>query len=287
VEGNRSAEESAGERAGSRRAGGARPLHVVVTGASTGIGEALAREWARAGASLTLVSRRKARLDELAAELGVETFVAAADLTDVEQATAWLPDAERALGPVDVLVNNAGVQIIAAATACDSTACEAMLRLNVHTPLRLTRAVLPGMIARGRGAIVDIASMAALTPMPGMLYYNAAKGALATASEGLRGELRGTGVHVVTVYPGPVLTDMARRGFEIYEQTLATKLSPVGDAAVLARLVRRAVERRRARVIYPRSYAVALWFPRLSRWFTARFSPPLRALPAASDEPRT
>ncbi len=256
-------------------------LHVVVTGASAGIGEAVAREYGRAGAALTLVARRKDNLDRIAAETGAETFVVEADLGDVEHATDWLAEAERRLGPIDVLVNNAGVQIIANAVDCDTKRCEDMLRLNVMTPMRLTRAVLPGMIARGRGAIVDVASMAALTPMPGMFYYNASKAALGNASEGLRGELRHTGVHVLTVYPGPVETDMARRGYEIYEPTLAARYSPVGDAGELARMIRRGVERRRARIVYPRAYAVALWFPRISRWVTARLSPPLRSLPPA------
>jgi short-subunit dehydrogenase len=257
-------------------------MHVAITGASRGIGEALVREYAGLGASVTLVARAKDRLEQIAAEVKGKTFVVGADLADVEHACDWLAPAEEALGPIDVLVNNAGVQVIAPAASCDTDRCEDMLRLNVHTPMRLTRAVLPGMIARKSGTIVDIASMAALTPMPGMYYYNAAKGALGNASEGLRGELRGTGVHVVTVYPGPVDTDMARRGYEIYEKTWATSFSPVGKTEELARLVRRAVERRRPRVVYPRVYAVARWFPNLSRWFTARFSPPLRALPPPS-----
>lgn len=254
-------------------------MHVVVTGASAGIGEAIARAFAAKGAKLTLVARRRDRLDELARELGVETSVHGVDLTDPQRAADFIEPAEKALGPIDVLVNNAGVQLIAPTPGFDVEAGERMLRLNVHTPLRLTVALLPKMIARGKGCIVDVASMAGLTPMPGMYYYNATKGALGNASEGLRGELRGTGVHVVTVYPGPVDTDMGRRGYERYEPTLATRLSPLGRADELGRLVVRAVERRRPRVVYPRMYGVALWFPRLSRWFTARFSPPIKALP--------
>ncbi|MEJ7734468.1 MAG: SDR family NAD(P)-dependent oxidoreductase [Polyangiaceae bacterium] len=247
---------------------------MVVTGASAGIGEAIAREYGRAGAALTLVARRKGNLDRIAAETGAETFVVEADLGDVEHATDGLAEAERRLGPVDVLVNNAGVQIIANAVDCDTKRCEDMLRLNVMTPMRLTRAVLPGMIARGRGAIVDVASMAALTPMPGMFCH--LEGGARHGPEAC-GELRHTGVHVLTVCPGPVETDMARRGYEIYEPTMAARYSPVGNASELARMIRRGVERRRARIIYPRAYAVALWFPRISRWVTARLSPPLRA----------
>lgn len=256
-------------------------MHVVVTGASAGIGEAIARAFAAKGAKLTLVARRRERLDELARELGVETSVHVVDLTDPEHATEFLEPAEEALGPIDVLVNNAGVQIIAPASGFDVEAGERMLRLNVHTPLRLTVALLPKMIARGSGCIVDVASMAGLTPMPGMYYYNATKGALGNASEGLRGELRGTGVHVVTVYPGPVDTDMGRRGYERYEPTWSARLSPLGRADELGRMVVRAVERKKPRIVYPRMYGVALWFPRIARWFAARFSPPIKALPRA------
>jgi short-subunit dehydrogenase len=251
-------------------------MHVAVTGASAGIGEALVRAYVRRGARVTLVARRKERLSQIAGEVGGETFVVAADLADVERAVDWIAPAEEALGPIDVLVNNAGVQIIEPAELSLPARTEELLRLNVHTPMRLTCAVLPKMLARKSGTIVDIASMAALTPMPGMFYYNAAKGGLANASEGLRGELRGTGVHVLTVYPGPVDTDMGRRGFERYEPTLSTRLSPVGTSEALAELICRAVERKKARIIYPRAYGIALWFPRLSRWFTARFSPPIR-----------
>jgi len=261
-------------------------MHVAITGASVGIGEALAHAFAREGASLSLVARRKERLDAIAGALaGTKVFVHEADLSVSERAADWIAPAEEALGPIDVLINNAGVQHIEPAELADVEGGERLLRLNVFTPLRLVRAVLPGMIARGRGTIVDIASMAAITPMPGMYYYNASKGALANASEGLRGELRGTGVHVVTVYPGPVDTDMGRNGYEKYEPSLATRLSPVGRADELARLVVRAVLRRRARVVYPRSYGVALLFPRLSRWFTARFSPPVKRLPEGSTRP--
>ncbi|MCA9720296.1 MAG: SDR family NAD(P)-dependent oxidoreductase, partial [Myxococcales bacterium] len=88
-------------------------MHVAVTGASTGIGEAIARELASAGASVTLVARRRARLEQLAGELP-RAHVVTRDLADLTQAADWIDEAERALGPIDVLINNAGVQIIGA-----------------------------------------------------------------------------------------------------------------------------------------------------------------------------
>lgn len=250
-------------------------MHVIVTGASAGIGEAIARAFAAAGAKLTLVARRADRLAALAGELGVETHVVGRDLSDPEQATDWLPAAEASLGPPDVLVNNAGMQIIGPTAAADPDRGEQLLRLNVFAPFRLTRAVLPGMLERRRGTIVDIASMAALAPTPGMYYYNASKGALAAASEALRGELRGTGVHVVTVYPGIIPTDMGAAGLVKYKASAALKLQPQGTTTKLAVLVREAVEKRRARVIYPRLNVLARHLPATTRWFMDRFTPAL------------
>jgi short-subunit dehydrogenase len=253
--------------------------HVVVTGASSGIGEALAREFAQAGSQVTLVARRRELLDKLAAELGSRVRVVIADLADPEKATEWLAEAEKAFGPVDVLINNAGVQIVGPTIAGDPAEGERLLRLNVHTPLRLTRAVLPGMLARKQGTIVDIASLAALAPTPGMLYYNASKAALAAASESLRGELRGSGVHVVTVYPGPVDTPMARTAYSKFVATMALRLVPQGTTDVLARMIRKAVEKRRDRIIYPRSYTLARMFPGMSRWLVDRTTPAFQEQP--------
>jgi len=255
-------------------------VHVVITGASSGIGEALAREYLRRGASLTLVARRRGKLEELAEGHADTCRVVEADLTDHEHACDWVDAAAEALGEIDVLVNNAGVQIVGRTVDTSVEACERMLRLNILSPLRLTKHVLPGMIARRRGTIVDIASMAAIAPTPGMFYYNASKAALAAASESLRGELRGTGVHVMTVYPGPVRTAMEATGRAAYEETAMMKLfTPVGEAGVLARKIANGVASRRARIIYPATYGVSRHFPNLTRLFLDRFTPPLKALP--------
>jgi short-subunit dehydrogenase len=251
-------------------------MHVAVTGASSGIGEAIVREYARRGARVTMVARRRELLERIAREAGGETHIEQADLRDVEHACDWLAPAERALGPIDVLVNNAGVQIVAPITATDWARAEAMLRLNVLTPLRLTHAVLPAMIARKSGCIVDVASSAAFGPPPGMYFYSASKGALGTASEGLRNELRGTGVHVVTVYPGAVQSAMEEAGRAAYEPSFAMKLLPSGKAEVLARLIADAVEHRQSRVIYPRLVALGRHFPNATHWLLARVTPRLK-----------
>ena len=251
-------------------------MHIVITGASSGIGAALARELAKLpGARLTLVARRKPLLEALASELDAKTLVIERDLSQPEDPSEWLDEAVRANGEVDVLVNNAGVQVIGRTAAIDVARGEASLHVNLLTPLRLTRAVLPGMLARRRGTIVDIASMAALAPTPGMTYYNASKAGLAAASEALRGELRGTGVNVVTVYPGIVATTMAHDALAAYGSNVALRLQPRGTTSALARIVRAAIVRKRARVIYPRSYSFVRWLGPVVRWFMDRFSPAL------------
>ena len=259
-------------------------MHVVITGASSGIGEALAREYLRRGASLTLVARRKGKLDELAAGHEGKCHVVEADLSDHHHAADWVDAAVAAQGDVDVLVNNAGVQIVGRTLDTPFEDAEKMLRLNVLSPFKLTMHVLPGMIARGRGTIVDVASMAALAPTPGMYFYNASKAALGAASESLRGEIRTSGVHVMTVYPGPVRTAMESKGRGAYKETFASRWSPVGEPAVLARLIADGVASRRARIIYPAMYRMSRHFPNLTRWTLDHLTPPIQAFAPAEEK---
>lgn len=251
--------------------------HVVVTGASSGIGEAIAREYLNRGAKVTLIARRRDRLDKLAETAKDRTHVVQADLGNPEVAFSWIDAAERAMGPIDVLVNNAGVQIVRSVLETTWEEGEHLLRLDLHTPLRLTHLVLKRMVPRKSGTIVDIASMAALGPTPGMFFYNAAKAGLAAASEGLRAEMKPHGVHVVTVYPGPVTSDMEAAGRAAYTETAATKYTPTGAPEVLARMIAAAVERKRPRVVYPRVYALSRHFPNATRWALDVLTPPLKA----------
>src|SRR5262245_28812310 len=124
-----------GEPSGARRGASDEPVarrmpsmmaHVVVTGASSGIGEALVREYVRAGASVTMVARRRELMEKLAAEVGGKTHVVATDLGDPAHATDWLAGAEAALGPVDILVNNAGAQIVGVTSEVEWARARAM-----------------------------------------------------------------------------------------------------------------------------------------------------------------
>ncbi|GMU58315.1 MAG: short-chain type dehydrogenase/reductase [Myxococcaceae bacterium] len=253
-------------------------MHTVITGASSGIGEALVQELRRRGHRLTLVARRRALLEQLARGHEQDTHVVEADLSDVARATDWLGGAEAALGPVDVLINNAGVQIVGSTPTTRWEDGERLLRVDLHAPLKLTLTVLPGMLARRSGTIVDIASMAGLAPTPFMYFYNAAKAGLGAASESLRGELKGTGVHVLTVYPGPVRTAMESAARDALELTAAARYTPTGTTAGLARRIADGIERRRARIIYPRVYALSRHFPNLTRWLMDALTPRPRAL---------
>jgi short-subunit dehydrogenase len=254
--------------------------HVVITGASSGIGEAIAREYGRAGASLTLVARRRELLEKLAGEIKGKTRVVAADLADPAQATSWLAAAEAELGPVDILVNNAGVQVVAPTVEVSVEETRRLLEVDLQSPLALIRAVLPAMLQRKSGVIVNVASLAALAPTPGMMAYNAAKAGFAAASESLRGELRKSGVHVLTVYPGPVHTPMGDAGYAAYPPTLGPRLLPTGTSEKLARLVRAGVERRQARIIYPWLYTMVRWFPATTRVALDMSTPPPYSLDA-------
>src|SRR5258705_4202891 len=145
-------------------------MHVAITGASSGIGAALARELARAGHRLTLVARRRDLLDALAAEVGGGAFVVAHDLADVSRATDWVAAAEVAHGPIDGLVNNAGVENTGPSHEADPDGCRRLIELNLTTPMLLTRHLLPAMRARRHGLFVNVASVAALVPLPRQTY---------------------------------------------------------------------------------------------------------------------
>ncbi len=118
--------------------------------------------------------------------------------------------------------------------------------------------------------------MAALAPTPGMFFYNAAKAGLAAASEGLRAEVKPHGIHVVTVYPGPVTSELEAAGRAAFEEGATTRNVPTGTPEVLARLIADAVAKRRARVVYPRVYRVSRHFPNATRWALDRLTPPLK-----------
>lgn len=251
-------------------------VHALITGASSGIGAALARRLAAAGRDVTLVARRRDDLERLAAELPGRPFVRVADLSDPSCVEALVDDAVAARGPVDVLVNNAGLQYVEPAVGVDPARIELMIALNLTTPLRLVHRVLPGQIARGAGAIVNIASLGAVNPPPWMAHYVGTKAGLAAASESLGVEVARHGVHVVTVYPGPVATDMEIAARAAMPETWTTRILPTGTPEGLADEIHHALVRRRRRVVYPRVYAGGWWFSGVATTLVHALTPDVR-----------
>jgi uncharacterized protein len=185
----------------------------IVTGASSGIGREIARRLAGRGHGLTLVARRQERLRALADEIteahGVRTEIVAVDLTDAA-AREGVVDAVDAAGLVPaVLVNAAGLSTVGPVHRNDPGAELAMIRTDVEAVAHLCSLVLPGMVERGDGAVLNVASTAAFQPMPGQAGYAASKAFVVSYSQALRGELRGTGVTVTALCPGPVETEAA------------------------------------------------------------------------------
>ncbi|MCV7419707.1 SDR family NAD(P)-dependent oxidoreductase [Mycobacterium yunnanensis] len=179
---------------------------VLVTGASSGIGEELAREWARRGRHVVLVARRADKLHALATSLGSAADVLAADLADPDERAA-LPARVAELGRVvDVLVNNAGLSTSGPVATSDPTAELNLVEVDVAAVVDLCSRFVPGMVSRGRGAVLNVASVGAFGPLPGQAAYGAAKAFVLSYSQALGQELSGTGVAVTTLCPGPVKT---------------------------------------------------------------------------------
>jgi uncharacterized protein len=190
--------------------------HAVITGASSGIGAAFAARLVADGYDLTLVARRRDRLTNFAAQLaetGPTTVkVHVADLTDPTGLRS-AEDLIAAIPNLDLLVNNAGFAGYAPFTGLDPAIATALIGVHVTAPTRLTRAALPAMTGRGRGAVINIASLLAFSgslppgPLPYRATYAAAKAYLLTFTTALAGELAGTGVRVQACCPGPVATE--------------------------------------------------------------------------------
>ena len=175
----------------------------LVTGASSGIGEQLARQLSARGHHVTLVARRRERLEALAKELG-NADSRPADLADPGQRDGLFAGITR---DVEILVNCAGFGVYEPFTTSDRARELQQVRLLVEAVVDLTHQYLPAMVHRGRGAIINFSSTAGFQALPYNAGYSAAKSHILLLSEGLAGELRGTGVTVTAVCPGPVATE--------------------------------------------------------------------------------
>lgn len=182
----------------------------LITGASSGIGLAMARQLAGEGWSLILVARREDRLNRLAEELrrpGIEVVVLPADLSSPDAPAALCAACEARGLAVDLLVNNAGYGLQGKHLEFEPTRVAAMFRLNIDALTFLCSYFGPSMVARGRGYILNVASASAFLPSPYVAAYAASQAYVGSFSEALRFELRGTGVSVTTLYPGVTETE--------------------------------------------------------------------------------
>jgi NAD(P)-dependent dehydrogenase (short-subunit alcohol dehydrogenase family) len=200
---------------------------VLVTGASSGIGAGLAEAFARAGATVGLCARREDRLREVlercqAVSPGSRMWTT--DLSDMAAVDRLAADAVAELGGVDVLVNNAGIPRRRHVTKLDPAVVEDTMAINYLSPVRLTLALLPQMLERGDGRIVNVSSVAATLSSPGESAYDASKAALSAFSESMAVDLWDTGVKVLVVYPGLVDTEL----FQIPDNDpVPTDLAPI------------------------------------------------------------
>jgi uncharacterized protein len=177
----------------------------LVTGASAGIGAEFAKQFSGRGYEVILVARRAERLEQLASELPGQAHAIACDLAND---AASLPGKVAELGlQVDVLVNNAGFGTHGRFGEIDPARDAEQVRLNCEAVVTLTHAFLPGMLERGRGGVITVASTAGMQPIPYETTYSASKAFARTFSDALSGELRGTGVRALCVNPGPVPTE--------------------------------------------------------------------------------
>jgi short-subunit dehydrogenase len=226
--------------------------HVVVTGGSRGIGVALGQAFTGAGARVTLVARESAALQ--AAADGIGATALAADLRDCDGVAARA----EAIAPVDVLVHNAGLDAVGAFADLPPAALRDLISVNVLAPAELTRQALPAMLARGRGRIVFVSSLSAHITLPGLAAYSATKAAVSQLADGLRTELRGTGVGITLVELGAVRTDMyaSIRGYPATDRavgrTLALRVQRLLDVDEVASAVVRACRKDRYSVVRPR-----------------------------------
>ena len=193
-----------------------RGKRVLITGASRGIGESLARAFAGAGATVALVARTEEAIRALAAELGGTAHPA--DLSDPKQVAILISHVEDEAGPVDVLVNNAGVGTPGAFTDAPDDDLRRVTEVNYLAPAELCRQAIPRMLRRGGGHIVNISSNAGCAVVPGLVAYSASKAALSHFTAGLRADLRGFPIGITLVELGPIPTDMLA-GTEDYEPT--------------------------------------------------------------------
>ncbi|OBJ69875.1 SDR family NAD(P)-dependent oxidoreductase [Mycobacterium sp. 1274756.6] len=241
----------------------------LITGASRGLGRAIAEVLAERGCDVALVARNAADLEVLAKELDGKAYPT--DLGDPAAVEALI-DRVEADGPIDLLVNNAALDRVGRFTDTSAQHVRDLLQVNLAAPMELCRQLMPRLVRRGRGHIVNVSSFGAISTGPGVTLYGASKAGLSHFTAGIRSELRGKPVGTTLVQLGEVKTDMidqiraftpARRSIERAERLRMT--APALEPRVVAEAIAGAVERNRRHVVLPRSITVMAKFTEFPR----------------------
>ena len=248
-----------------------RGIAALVTGASSGIGRALALRLAREGARVGLVARSQDRLEALASEIRAasgQALVLPCDVADRGQAEAACHRALAELGPVDLLVNNAGYGRHRRFLDWEVEDIERMMRVNYLGAVHFTKALLPGMVDRGRGWLVFVASVAGKIASPDESAYAASKFALLGLAQALSLEVEDAGVHVLSVCPGVIRTPFFDA--EALERMPPVALRSMREPEALVDAVMKALARGRRELTYPRGIAAGYLAQALAPGFTRR-----------------
>jgi short-subunit dehydrogenase len=248
----------------------------LITGASSGIGEAAARSLARRKVHVILTARRVERLHALAGEIramgtGAEASVIPGDLTAPGEPERIAREALAWKGRVDVLINNAGAGRMRFIESLDPRAdILPILNLNLAVPILLIRELLPGMLARRDGCIINIGSTSGLMALPTSTIYCASKFGLRGFNDALRREVRGMGIDVCLVSPGPVRTEFGLHSGRVAGATEPSSMRIALPASAVGECIANLVRRPRRQVVIPWYFAPAVWmfglFPALTDW---------------------
>lgn len=237
---------------------------VIVTGAGSGMGRQLTIELVARGAKVAAVDMRQETLEETARLAGpnVKTFVL--DVADRAAVAALPATIESAMGPVDVLINNAGIiQPFVPIKDLSMEAAEKVMNVNFYGPLTLIKAFLPMLLSRPEAHILNVSSMGAYAPVPGQSVYGASKAAVKLMTEGLRSELMDTHVGVTVVFPGAINTNISTNsGLAMPAMDSNAKAMKMTEADVAARVMIDAIEKGKARITVGKD---ATMMDRLSR----------------------
>jgi len=215
-----------------------RTLTALITGASSGIGAALARRFARGGFNVVLVARSADKLETLAkalaAEHGVKAWAVAADLARPDAAANLASAMKRARRPIDLLVNNAGVLAHGSFVELPAQRHQQLIDLNVSGLTAMLAAFVPPMVARGQGRVLNVASIAAFQPVPSLASYAATKAYVLSLTESLSEELKGTGVSITALCPGITATGMLEQARAEHAELARLPGFVIGSAEAVA-----------------------------------------------------